>query len=133
MGVVVDYFAATEAEFAALGLDGSPYQQDLLVVHRKGWLDGLPSLAAELTGRDRSEFGREIPLSPQDEDYEGPLLLGVPAGARLALAEVPDERLAEYADDELLDEFETRWVAAIRDLARHAQATGRELYCYSIW
>ncbi|BCJ77624.1 hypothetical protein CS0771_71680 [Catellatospora sp. IY07-71] len=92
MGVVVDYFAASEAEFAALGLDGSPYQRDLLVVHRKGWLDGLPSLA-----------------------------------------DVPDERLAEYADEELLDEFETRWVTAIRDLARHAQATGRELYCYSIW
>jgi hypothetical protein len=133
MGVVVDYFAANEAELAALGPDGSPYKQDLPVVYRKGWLEGLPSLAAELSGRDRSEFGDEVSLSPQDEEDEGPLLLAVPAETRLALAEVPDERLAEYADDELLDEFETRWVTAIRDLARHAQATGRELYCYSIW
>ncbi|MBB4763449.1 hypothetical protein ACFQFC_04515 [Amorphoplanes digitatis] len=82
----------------------------------------------ELTGRDLSEFGTDIAVSVPDE---GPWLTRVPAEVTLALAGVTDDRLAGYADDELLDEHEAERGVRLRDLARSALAEGRDLYCWS--
>ncbi|WP_141957044.1 hypothetical protein [Actinoallomurus bryophytorum] len=64
-------------------------------------------------------------------DADGPWLTRVRPEVVLALAGVSDERLAEYAEDELLDEHEAVRYVRLRDLARSAGASGRNLYCWS--
>jgi hypothetical protein len=67
-------------------------------------------------------------------DADGPWLTRVRPEVVLALAGVSDERLAEYAEDELLDEHEVVRYVQLRDLAGSAGsagANGRDLYCWS--
>ncbi|GAA1418177.1 hypothetical protein ACFQZ4_13360 [Catellatospora coxensis] len=128
MGVLVEHFAADADEIAAFDPASSPEESGLAMVFCKGWLHGLPWLAAELTGRDRSEFGEEKLVTALADGEV--VVVAVPSEVTRALAGVTEERLAAYADDELLDEFETSWHTAIRDLARGAVATDRDLYCW---
>ncbi|GLX08134.1 hypothetical protein [Microbispora sp. NBRC 16548] len=47
-----------------------------------------------------------------------------------ALAAADDARLREYAEEELLDEFEVERVTALRDLARAAVRLNQGMYCW---
>jgi hypothetical protein len=125
MGVLVDYFTVDSEQSARLALSGGPAAMNLPYVDCKGWLDGVDTLAAELSGRDLSEFGgSELVV----EDGESAAVDRAAPEAVAALAEVDDGRLREYADEELLDEFEFERVTALRDLAREAVGLNQGLY-----
>jgi hypothetical protein len=128
VGVLVDYFAASSVELDRLDLSTGPAGIGWPYVDCKGWIDGLAGRVAELTGRDPSEFGDDVVVSAE---ADGPWLTRVRPEVALALAGVSDERLAEYAEDELLDEHEADRYLQLRDLARSAGANGRDLYCWS--
>ncbi|GGL33399.1 hypothetical protein [Planomonospora parontospora] len=125
MGVLVDYFTADSEQSARLALSGGPAAVNLSYVDCKGWLDGLDTLAAELSGRDLSEFGdSEVVV----DDGESAGVEREAPGTVAALAAVDDTRLREYAEEELLHEFEIERITALRDLAREAVRLGRGLY-----
>ncbi|WP_157742609.1 hypothetical protein [Micromonospora chokoriensis] len=128
MGVFVDYFAASSVELERLDLSAGPAGTGSPYVDCKGWIDGLAGRVAELTGRDASEFGDDVVVSVE---AEGPGLTRVRLEVTQALADVTDERLAEHAEDELLDQHEADRYVQLRDLARSAGADGRGLYCWS--
>jgi hypothetical protein len=135
MGVLVDYVAASSVDLERLGphLSSGPAGMGLPYVDCKGWLDGLAGLVAELTGRDLSEFGDDVSVWPEgaaDDEAES-WLVRVPPEVTRALAGVSDQRLAGYADDELLTEYEIDRNLQLRDLARSAMANGRDIYCWS--
>lgn len=132
VGVLVDYFAATADELGTEGFleTGGPAAAGWPHVDCRGWLDGLRDLAAELTGRDRSEFGRDE-LVHADSEEEGPWLTRVDDGVVAALADADDARLAAYAGDGLLHEHEAQRCHELRDLARSAVEHGRQVYCWS--
>ena len=114
-------------ELAKLKLKYGPAPSGWRHVDCKGWLHGLDALAAELTGRDLSEFG-------DDEQVFGGAESGTTRVARevvMALAGVDDARLRSYADDELLEDWEVARFTELRDLARSAVASGRDVYCWS--
>ncbi|GGK62111.1 hypothetical protein Ppa06_61080 [Planomonospora parontospora subsp. parontospora] len=125
MGVLVDYFTADSEQSARLVLPVGPAGANLPYVDCKGWLDGLDTLAAELSGRDLSEFGDSEVIADDGEsagvEREAPETVA-------ALAAVADARLREYADEELLDEFEIERITALRELAREAVRLGRGMY-----
>ncbi|RVX47400.1 hypothetical protein EDD27_10333 [Nonomuraea polychroma] len=125
MGVLVDYFTADSDQSARLALDGGPEGMNLPYIDCKGWLDELNTLVAELSGRDLSEFGDSETIVDDGESA------GVDRAAPetvAALALVDDVRLREYAEEELLDEFEVERITALRDLAREAVRLNQGLY-----
>ncbi|MFI6183963.1 hypothetical protein ACIA8R_51100 [Nonomuraea sp. NPDC051191] len=125
MGVLVDYFTVDSDQSARLALNTGPEGMNLPFVDCKGWLDGLDSLVAELSGRDLSEFGDSETVVDDGESA------GVDRAAPetvAALAAVDDVRLSEYAEEELLDEFEVQRITALRDLAREAVRLNQGLY-----
>ncbi|WP_182907659.1 hypothetical protein [Microbispora sp. H13382] len=126
MGVLVDYFTADSDRSARRALSGGPGAAGLPYVDCKGWLDELDTLVAELSGRDLSEFGDTEAVVADDE--EGPALDRMAAGTVEALAAVDDARLREYADEELLVEFEIERVTELRDLARTAVRLNQGMY-----
>ncbi|WP_182900454.1 hypothetical protein [Microbispora sp. H10830] len=63
-------------------------------------------------------------------DDEGPALERMASETVEALAAVDDARLREYAEEELLDEFEVERVTALRDLARTAIRLNQGMYCW---
>lgn len=125
MGVLVDYFTADSNQSARLALNGGPAGMNLAYVDCKGWLDELDTLVAELSGRDLSEFGDSEVIVDDGESA------GVDRAAPetvAALAAVDDVRLREYAEEELLDDFEVERITALRDLAREAVRLKQGLY-----
>jgi hypothetical protein len=125
MGVLVDYFTADSEQSARLALSGGPAAMNMPYVDCKGWLDGVDTLAAELSGRDLSEFGgSELVV----DDGEAAAVDRAAPEVVAALAVVDDGRLREYAEEELLDEFEFERVTALRDLAREAVRLNQGLY-----
>ncbi|MER6946457.1 hypothetical protein ABT294_20725 [Nonomuraea sp. NPDC000554] len=125
MGVLVDYFTADSEQSARLALSGGPEAANLPYVDCKGWLVELDTLAAELSGRDLSEFGDSQVLIDDGE------AAGVDRAAPetvAALAAVDDARLRAYADEELLDEFEVERMTSLRDLAREAVRLSQGMY-----
>lgn len=72
-----------------------------------------------------------MPASSVTIEADGPWLTRVRPEVAQALAGVTDERWAEYAEDELLDEHEADRHVQLRDLARSAGANGQDLYCWS--
>jgi hypothetical protein len=126
MGILVDYFAASPQELAKLKLKYGPASAGWPHVDCKGWLDGLDALAAELTGRDLSEFGDGERVFGGEESG----LTRVAGEVVMALAGVDDARLQSYADDELLEDWEVARYTALRDLARSAMESGRDVYCW---
>ncbi|MGC1211524.1 MAG: hypothetical protein WA890_09720 [Micromonospora sp.] len=128
MGVLVDYFAASSVELDRLDLSAGPAGIGWPYVDCKGWIDGLAGRVAELTGRDPSEFGDDVVVSAE---ADGPWLTRVWPEVAQALASVTDEQLAEYAEDELLDEHEADRYVQLRDQARSAGANGQDVYCWS--
>ncbi|TQS28113.1 hypothetical protein [Microbispora sp. KK1-11] len=127
MGVLVDYFTADSDRSARRALSAGPGAVDLPYVDCKGWLDELDTLAAELSGRDLSEFG-ETETVVTDGEAAG--VERVASETVEALAAVDDARLGEYAEEELLDEFEVERVTALRDLARTAVRLNQGMYCW---
>ncbi|WP_188197846.1 hypothetical protein [Nonomuraea sp. SYSU D8015] len=125
MGVLVDYFTADSDQSARLALDGGPEGMNLTYVDCKGWLDELDTLVAELSGRDLSEFG-DSETSVDDGESAG--VDRAASETVAALAAVDDVRLREYAEEELLDEFEVERITALRDLAREAVRLNQGLY-----
>ncbi|MCK2215372.1 hypothetical protein MF672_016480 [Actinomadura sp. ATCC 31491] len=125
MGVLVDYFTADSDESAGRALTGGPGYAKLPYVDCKGWLDEPGDLAAELSGRDVSEFG-DCGNVVDDGEVSG--VERVTPETVAALAAVDDARLREYADDELLTEYEVERVTALRDLAREAVRLGHGMY-----
>src|SRR5262245_61022266 len=61
VGVMMDYFAATRPELDALDLDAGPAGNDWPYVDCKGWILEVQEFAAEIDGRDPSEFGQDEP------------------------------------------------------------------------
>ncbi|MEV4296604.1 hypothetical protein [Microbispora rosea] len=127
MGVLVDYFTADSERSARRALSAGPGAAGLPYVDCKGWLDELDTLVAELSGRDLSEFGDTRTIVGDDE---GPALERMASDTVEALAAVDDARLREYADEELLDEFEVERVMELRDLARTAVRLNQEMYLW---
>lgn len=130
MGVLIDFFAASGDELALFDPAGGPAGNDWPYVDCKGWEDGLLGLGgfvAELTGRDPAEFGEDVLVTDADAEH---WLTRVPPQVTEAMAGVTDGRLAEHADDELLDEHDATRNVRLRDLARSALAGGRDLYCW---
>ncbi|KAB8178790.1 hypothetical protein [Microbispora catharanthi] len=127
MGALVDYFTADSDPSARRALSAGPGAVDLPYVDCKGWLDELDTLVAELSGRDLSEFGDAETVVGDDE---GPALERMASETVEALAAVDDARLREYAEEELLDEFEVEQFTALRDLARTAIRLNQGMYCW---
>lgn len=127
MGVLVDYFTADSERSARRALSAGPGAAGLPYVDCKGWLDELDTLVADLSGRDLSEFGDTQTITGDDE---GPALERMASDTVEALAAVDDARLREYADEELLDEFEVERVTELRDLARTAVRLNQEMYLW---
>lgn len=125
MGVLVDYFAADSDDSARLVLADGPGALKLPYVDCKGWLDELDTLVAELSGRDLSEFGDSESIA---DDGESAGVERIAPESVAALAAVDDVRLREYAEAELLDEFEVERVTALRDLASEAVRLNQGLY-----
>ncbi|GAA4059762.1 hypothetical protein [Nonomuraea soli] len=125
MGVLVDYFLIDSDQAAERILASGPAGARLPYLDCKGWLDDPDDLAAELSGRDPSEFGRCLPVA-DDEESSG--VDRVPDEVVAALAAVDDSRLREYADDELLADYERERVTGLRDLAREAVSLGQGMY-----
>lgn len=126
--MLLDYFAASPEELARLDLEWGPAPAGWPYVDCKGLLLGMAGLTAELTGRSTDDLGREEELSGGGE---GPWLIRVPATVGAALADVPDERIRAYAEEEILDDDELTRCLQLRDLARAAAASGRDLYGWS--
>lgn len=127
MGVLVDYFAASRIELERIDPASGPAGGEWTYVDCKGWLDGLDRLTADLTERDVSEFGDETPIVAAEDSA----LVRVHHTVTEALTAVTDARLNEHADEELLDEHELRRNIALRDLARSAVRSGRDLYYWA--
>ncbi|MEU0486144.1 hypothetical protein ABZ260_44145 [Streptosporangium sp. NPDC006013] len=128
MGVLVDYFTADSEQSARLALSGGPATANLPYVDCKGWLDGLDgldTLAAELSGRDLSEFGDSETVA---DDGESANVDRAAPETVVALAAVDDARLREYAEEELLEEFESGRIMALRNLAREAVRLNQGMY-----
>ncbi|WP_084958659.1 hypothetical protein [Thermoactinospora rubra] len=124
MGVLVDYFTADSEQAARRALSGGPHAARLPYVDCKGWIDEPDTLAAELSGRDLSEFGDSEMLAEDEASAVERLAPQTVA----ALAAVDDARLREYAEEELLDELELERITALRDLAREAVRLGQGMY-----
>lgn len=125
MGVLVDYFTVDSEQAARSALSGGPGAVNLPYVDCKGWLDEPDTLAAELSGRDLSEFGDSQAVA---DDGESASVDRMAPETVAALATVDDARLREYAEEELLDEFELGRVMALRDLAREAVRLNQGMY-----
>lgn len=132
MSVLVDYFAATADELAGHDfIAHGPVPIGWPHVECKGWLDPLADLTAELTVRHPGEFG-DIQTAPgvveSEEEESGAGLYQVSRDVVEALAGVPDQRLAEYAEDEVYEDYETQRLVGLSDLARDAVRSGRDVY-----
>lgn len=125
MGVLVDYFTVDSEQAARSVLHGGPGAGGLPYVDCKGWLDEPDTLAAELSGRDLSEFGAGEVVA---DDGESASVERMAPQTIAALAAVDDARLREYAEEELLDEFEIERVMALRGLAREAVRLNQGMY-----
>lgn len=128
MGVLVDYFTADSEASARLALNGGPERANLPYVDCKGWIDELSGLVAELSERDLSEFADSRILI---DDGESAGVDRMADETVAALAGVDDARLSEYAEDELLDEYEVGRITALRDLAREAVRLKQGMYRWS--
>lgn len=125
MGVLVDYFTADSEQSARQTLSSGPEAANLPSVDCKGWLDELDTLAAELSGRDLSEFG-DSQLVVDDGESAG--VERMASETVTALAAIDDARLREYAEEELLDAFELERITALRDLAQDAVRLNQGMY-----
>ncbi|MEV0237713.1 hypothetical protein [Nonomuraea sp. NPDC050786] len=125
MGVLVDYFTAESDRSAERALSGGPAHVKLPYVDCKGWIDEPGDLVAELSGRDISEFG-DCEVVVDDGEVSG--VERVMPETVTALAAVEDARLREYAEDELLDEYEVERITALRELAREAVRLNHGMY-----
>ncbi|GAA1530771.1 hypothetical protein GCM10009827_055580 [Dactylosporangium maewongense] len=132
MGVMMDYFAATEQELAALDLDLGPAGNDWPYVDCKGWILEVEEFAAEIDGRDPSEFGRDEPLRGADDpEFLGPWTVRINAELVDALTRLEEGQIRGYADRFLLEDWEAGRLVALAGLARSAVAQGRALYSWS--
>lgn len=132
VGVLMDYFAATEAELAAMDLDAGPAGNNWPHVDCKGWVLEVEEFVAEIGGRDPSEFGEDEPLGASaDPEFEGPWTVRVNAQLAETLAKLEPAQIRGYADRFLLEEWEAERLIALAELARSAAAQGRSLYSWS--
>jgi hypothetical protein len=132
VGIMLDYFAATEQELAAMDLSLGPAGNDWPYVDCKGWMLEVEEFAAEIDGRDLSEFGRDEPLGDTaDPEYEGPWTVRINAQLVETLTRLESGRVRGYADRFLLEDWEVERLLALADLARSAVAEGRGLYSWS--
>ncbi|MGW4963558.1 hypothetical protein ACWEPL_40620 [Nonomuraea sp. NPDC004186] len=125
MGVLVDYFTAESDQSAERALSGGPARVKLPYVDCKGWIDELGDLVAELSGRDVSEFG-DSEVVVDDSEVSG--VDRVMPETVAALAAIENARLSEYAEDELLNDYEIERITALRDLAREAVRLSHGMY-----
>ncbi|MET7419929.1 hypothetical protein [Dactylosporangium sp. NPDC005555] len=132
MGVMMDYFAATAQELAALDFDAGPAGNDWPYVDCKGWILEVEEFAAEIDGRDPSEFGRDEPLGGiPDAEFLGPWTARINAELVDTLARIGDGQIRDYADEYLLEAWEAERLVALAGLARSAVTEGRALYSWS--
>lgn len=131
VGVMMDFFSATPEELAGMDLDFGPAGNEWPYVDCKGWILEVEEFAAEIGGRDRSEFGRDELLGdPADQEAEHWTVRVNPELAK-TLAGLQAERIREYADEHLLEEWEVERLVGLAELARSAQVEGRDLYFWS--
>jgi hypothetical protein len=129
---MMDYFAATRQELAAMDLDLGPAGGGWPYVDCKGWILEVEEFAAEIGGRDLSEFSRDEPLGhASDPEHEGPWTVRVNAELVDTLAGLDAERIRSYADRYLLEDWEAERLIELASLARSARAEGRALYSWS--
>jgi len=112
---MMDFFCATPEELAGLDLDLGPAGNDWDYVDCKGWILAVEEFAAEIGGRDRSEFGRDELIG----DPEGAERWTARVNADLVetLAGLRADRIRAYADEYLLEEWEVERLVALAELA----------------
>lgn len=129
---MMDYFAATTEELAALDLDVGPAGNGWPYVDCKGWILEVEEFAAEIDGRDPSSFGRDEPLGDaNDPEHEGPWTVRINAELVDTLACLEADKVRSYADRYLLEDWEVERLIELAGLARSARAEGRALYVWS--
>jgi hypothetical protein len=133
VGVLLEYFAATGDELAAIDLKVGPAGDGVPHVDCKGWVLEVEEFVAEIGGRDPSEFGRDEPLGgePDLESLSPPWTVRVNDELVETLASLDTADIRGYADRFLLEDWETERLIALAELARSAVAQGRTLYSWS--
>jgi hypothetical protein len=117
VGILVDYFLADSDESARRVLPGGLVGAGLAYVDCKGWLNELADLVADISGRDPSEL-RDSKVVADDGEAAG--VERIMPETVAALAALEDVRLGEYAEEELLFEYEVERLTELRDRAREA-------------
>lgn len=129
----MEYFAATGEELAAIDLKVGPAEHGVPHVDCKGWVLEVEEFAAEIDGRDPSEFGKDEPVgdAADPESLTTPWTVRINAELVETLARLDGGRIRVYADRFLLEDWEVERLIAIGDLTRSAVAQGRALYSWS--
>ncbi len=134
VGVLLEYFAATSEELAAMDLDLGPVCNDLPYVDCRGWVLEVEEFVAEIDGRDVSEFGPDEPLAGAadqlDPERLGPWTVRANEVFVASLGRLEVEQIEEYADRYLLEEWEVDRLVALACLAQEARADGRGIYSW---
>ena len=124
MSLLVEYFVADSADIALEALKDGPARSGMTYVDCTGWTEGLLTLAAELTGRRRGEFGVETTVVDWGESG----LSRVPDDVVVALAAIDEHRALAHAEEEVLDEAESRRNRELLALARAAVRGDKAVY-----
>lgn len=133
MRIRVDVFAATVLELARLDPVAGPAAAGWPCVDSSDWLTGLDRLAAQMCGRDVSDFGDHELIFPDRGagDWDGPWLVRVPADVVDALALLTSDDIADYARRAELNAAEAARNEALCALCQAALDDRRHVYQWS--
>jgi hypothetical protein len=129
----VDVFAATREDLTRFDPVEGPAGAGWPSVESSDWARGLDRLAAEISGRDMTEFGDHELVFPDRAagDWDGPWLVRVPADVVDALARLSRDDIARHADRAHWGPDRTGRTLALWDLCCRARGEHTELYQWS--
>ncbi|MEV4514431.1 hypothetical protein AB0K00_36400 [Dactylosporangium sp. NPDC049525] len=134
MGMLMEYFAATGEELAAMDLGLGPACNDLPYVDCRGWVLEVEEFVAEIDGRDVSEFGPDEPLvdgvDTIDAERLGPWTVRANDAFVASLVRLQEEQIQAYGDRFLLEDWEVDRLVALACLAQEAREEGRDIYSW---
>ena len=125
--VRVEIFVANHVELARIDAMRGPAAAGWPCVDCSDWLDGMDSLAADMSDQDMSVFGDHELVFPEGDasEWDGPWLVRVPDDVITVLAEVSDDELAAFEAGR--SEREAERDAELRELCRQAIAERRDV------